>query len=80
MIPSFRDTRTDKSLLNKLAKAFEWHLIKSTPNPAPVEAASAIVGTPWVTTHNLPPQSKTTLEYRFMRFKDGITAPDAESS
>jgi hypothetical protein len=49
----------------------------------PVEAVSAIVGrTPLVMTHMLPlpPQSETTLEYKFMRFKDNITTPDAELS
>jgi hypothetical protein len=51
--------------------------------PPPVEAVSAIVGrTPLVTTHTLPlpPQSETTLEYKFIRFNDDITTPIVESS
>jgi hypothetical protein len=45
-----------------------------------VEAALVIVVTPPVTTCTLLTQSETALEHKFMRFKDGITAPDVESS
>jgi hypothetical protein len=83
--PSFRDTGTDKSPLGKLATALERHLVaQSTPNPAPNPALRTPPPPPvtasTATTHStLPPQSETTLEYKFLRFQDGNTT-DAESS